>query len=113
VVEGANRRSLVSWFVRGNLRVARRHEAYEKAAMDEHPDHEDEAVIERALLSDTAEGRALAARLVELFGGFMADEVRPVLRRIALDGGEPQLTVNALAELLRHTADATEKPIET
>jgi hypothetical protein len=81
--------------------------------MDHHPDHEDDVVIERAVLSDTPEGQALAARLVELFGGFMAEEVRPVLRQIALDGGEPQLTVNALAELLRQIADATEKPLET
>ena len=67
--------------------------------------------VERAVLNDSEEGRRLASRLVELFGAFMSDEVRPVLRRIAEEGGEPQLTVNALAELLRQIADATEKPV--
>lgn len=74
-------------------------------------DEEGAAVIERAVLNDTEEGRVLAARLVELFGAYMSDEVRPVLRRIAERGGEPQLLVNGIAELLRQIADATEKPV--
>lgn len=73
-------------------------------------DEEGAAVVERAVLNDTEEGRVLAARLVELFGAYMSDEVRPVLRRIAEEGGEPQLLVNGIAELLRQIADATEKP---
>jgi len=76
-------------------------------------EHDDgEEPIERAVLNEAEEGQALATRLIELFGTFMSDEVRPVLRRIAEEGGEPQLTVNALAELLRQIADATEKPVE-
>ncbi|MCD9622400.1 hypothetical protein [Rhabdothermincola salaria] len=75
-------------------------------------DDGDEQLIERAVLNDSAEGQVLATRLIELFGAFMSEEVRPVLRRISEEGGEPQLTVNALAELLRQIADATEKPVE-
>lgn len=67
--------------------------------------------IERMALNETEEGRHIAARFVELFGTFVSEEVRPVLRRIAEEGGEPQLLVNGLAELLRQVAEATEQPI--
>jgi len=68
--------------------------------------------IERMALNDTAEGRAVAAAFVDAFGQFMSDQVRPVLRRMADDGQEPQLLVNGLAELLRLTADSIEAPID-
>jgi hypothetical protein len=76
-------------------------------------DDGDEQLIERTVLNDSEEGQVLATRLIELFGSFMSEEVRPVLRRIAEEGGEPQLMVNALAELMRQIADATEKPVES
>lgn len=69
-------------------------------------------VIERAQLNDTEAGRRLAAAFVELFGGYMRDEVRPVLRAVAAEGSEPQLVVNGVAELLRATADSIEFPLD-
>lgn len=69
-------------------------------------------VIERAELNATEPGRRLAAAFVELFGAFMRDEVRPVLRTVAAEGGEPQLVVNGVAELLRSTADSIEFPLD-
>lgn len=84
-------------------------------------DHEDgldvedldlEAVeIERAVLNDSEEGRQIAASFVAVFGDFISSQVRPVLREVAADGGEPQLLVNGLAELLRQIADTIEFPI--
>ncbi len=68
-------------------------------------------VIERAALNDSGEGRLMAAAFVEEFGRFMSETVRPVLRQVAADGGEPQLLVNGLAELLRLTADSIEFPL--
>jgi hypothetical protein len=68
-------------------------------------------VIERVALSDTDEGKAIAAAFVDRFGRYVSEEVRPVLRRVAAAGGEPQLLVNGLAELLRLTADAIEFPL--
>jgi hypothetical protein len=67
--------------------------------------------IERAVLNETDEGRALAAEFVSVFGEFVADRARPRLREIAAAGGEPQLLVNGLAELLRRVADSIEFPI--
>jgi hypothetical protein len=69
-------------------------------------------VIERVALNDSEEGRLIAAGFVELFGRYVNDSVRPVLRRMAENGGEPQLLVNGLAELLRLTADSIEFPLD-
>jgi hypothetical protein len=69
--------------------------------------------IERAVLNESEEGRALAAAFVDVFGAFVIDTVRPRLRDVATAGGEPQLVVNGLAELLRRVADAIEFPIGT
>ncbi len=71
----------------------------------------DTVEIERAVLNESDEGRALAAEFVTLFGDFVAERARPRLREIAAVGGEPQLMVNGLAELLRRVADAIEFPI--
>lgn len=68
-------------------------------------------VIERVALNDSEDGRIIAAGFVELFGRYVNDSVRPVLRRVADRGGEPQLLVNGLAELLRLTADSIEFPL--
>jgi hypothetical protein len=68
-------------------------------------------VIERMALADTADGRAVSAAWVARFGAFMRDDVRPVLRRLATEGEDPQLLVNGLAELLRLTADSIEFPL--
>jgi hypothetical protein len=67
--------------------------------------------IERAVLNETEQGRAIAADFVALFGDFMSIRVRPRLRDVAADGGEPQLLVNGLAELMRTVADSIEFPI--
>jgi hypothetical protein len=78
--------------------------------------HEDDleiVVIERAALNDSAEGRMIAAAFVAEFGTFMSETVRPVLRQVAIDGGEPQLIVNGIAELLRLTAESIEFPLDT
>jgi len=68
-------------------------------------------VIERVALGESNEGKSIAAAFVEDFGRYMDRDVRPVLRRVAAAGGEPQLLVNGLAELLRLTADTIEYPI--
>jgi hypothetical protein len=69
--------------------------------------------IERAVLNETDEGRALVAEFVTDFGEFVSERVRPRLREVARSGGEPQLLVNGLAELLRRVADSIEFPIGT
>ncbi|MEI7592166.1 MAG: hypothetical protein WCK41_02970 [Actinomycetes bacterium] len=66
--------------------------------------------IERVVLSESGEGRQISSAFVADFGRFMSETVRPVLRQIAIDGGDPQLVVNGLAELLRLTADSIELP---
>ena len=68
-------------------------------------------VIERVALGETTEGRRIAAAFVADFGSYMSETVRPVLREVKADGGEPQLLVNGLAELLRLTADTIEFPV--
>jgi hypothetical protein len=67
--------------------------------------------VERAVLNESEEGRAIASEFIALFGDFVSSRVRPKLREVASDGGEPQLLVNGLAELLRNVADAIEFPI--
>ena len=69
--------------------------------------------IERAVLNDSEQGRIVAAAFVSLFGDFVRGQVRPLLREIAADGGEPQLVVNGLAELMRRVADNIEFPVGT
>jgi hypothetical protein len=68
-------------------------------------------VIERVALNDSDEGKAIAAAFVDMFGRYVESSVRPALRQVAADGGEPQLLVNGLAELLRSTADSIEFPL--
>lgn len=65
-------------------------------------------VVRRAVLSETSEGRALAAAFVADFGRFVSVHVRPVLRDAAHAGDDPQRTVAGLAQLLRDVADAVE-----
>ena len=67
--------------------------------------------IERAVLSETAEGRAIASAFIASFGAFVSDTVRPILRDVADSGGEPQLLVNGLAQMLRSVADSLESPV--
>lgn len=69
-------------------------------------------VIERAVLNECEEGQLIAARFVKVFGDFVSTDVRPILRDYALEGGEPQLLMNGLAELLRSTADSIEFPLD-
>lgn len=66
--------------------------------------------VERAVLSDTAEGRTIAAAFISTFGEFVSGTVRPVLQEVAGAGGEPQLLVNGLAQMLRDVADTVEFP---
>ena len=69
-------------------------------------------LIERAVLNDCEEGRRIAATFVKVFGDYVSNEVRPILREFAADGGEPQLLMNGLAELLRSTATSIEFPLD-
>jgi len=69
-------------------------------------------VIERAVLNDSEPGREIQASFVESFGVFMTEVVRPVLVDVAADGGQPQLLVNGLAELMRSVADKIEFPLD-
>jgi len=68
-------------------------------------------VIEREALNDSEEGKVIASAFVNQFGRYVSETVRPVLRQVAASGGEPQLLVNGLAELLRLTADSIEFPV--
>ncbi len=74
---------------------------------------DDDELIERAVLSDTEEGRAIAAAFIATFGEFVTGSVRPVLRDVAEAGGEPQLLVNGLAQLMREVASSLEFPVGT
>lgn len=69
-------------------------------------------LVERAVLNDTEAGRTIQAAFVEHFGKFVEVTVRPVLREIAAGGGQPQLIVNGLAELMRSVADSIEFPLD-
>jgi hypothetical protein len=75
-------------------------------------DQEEGDLIERAVLNESEEGRRIAATFVKVFGDFVSTEVRPILREFAGDGGEPQLLMNGLAELLRSTATSIEFPLD-
>jgi hypothetical protein len=70
------------------------------------------AVIERAVLNDSAVGREIAAGFVRVFGDYVSSAVRPALVEVASDGQEPQLLMNGLAALLRTTADSIEFPLD-
>ena len=78
---------------------------------DEAWDQDEIEEVERAVLNETEEGRAIAAGFVGVFGDYISGQVRPILRDVASAGGEPQLLVNGLAELLRQVADSIEFPI--
>src|SRR5690349_7949809 len=81
--------------------------------MDADPaDPLDGDLIERAVLNDCEEGRRIAATFVKVFGDYVSNEVRPILREFASEGGEPQLLMNGLAELLRSTATSIEFPLD-
>jgi hypothetical protein len=67
--------------------------------------------IERAVLSDSEEGRAISAGFIAAFGEFVSGTVRPILRDVAERSGEPQLLVNGLAQMLREVADSMEFPL--
>ncbi len=67
--------------------------------------------VERAVLSDTPEGRTIAAAFIHTFGEFVTGTVRPILRDVAQSGGEPQLLVNGLAQMLRDVAATVEFPV--
>jgi hypothetical protein len=71
----------------------------------------DSEVIERAVLAESPEGRAVSAAFIRMFGEFVTSEVRPTLRDVAASGGQPQLLVNGLAQLLREVADSMELPL--
>jgi hypothetical protein len=77
-----------------------------------HLDDFDPTIIERAVLNDTEEGRRIAASFVKVFGDYVTGSVRPILVEVAEAGGEPQLLVNGLAELLRSTAERIEFPLD-
>jgi hypothetical protein len=72
---------------------------------------DDDELVERAVLSETAEGRVIAAAFIASFGEFVSGSVRPVLREVADAGGEPQLLVNGLAQLMREVAASMEFPV--
>jgi hypothetical protein len=79
---------------------------------DERADADPWAVeVERAVLSETEEGRTISAVFISTFGEFVSGTVRPILRDVAAEGGEPQLLVNGLAQLLREVADSMEFPL--
>ena len=70
------------------------------------------AVIERAVLNDSEAGRQIQAAFIDIFGRYMRDDVRPLLRDVAVAGNQPQLLVNGLAELLRSVARKIEFPLD-
>jgi hypothetical protein len=87
-------------------------EVSDRVFMDREIDFDFDIVeVERAVLSESDEGRAIASEFIDLFGDFVSNRVRPRLRQVADDDGEPQLLVNGLAELMRNVADAIEFPI--
>lgn len=67
--------------------------------------------VERAVLSDSPEGRAIAAAFISTFGEFVTGTLRPILREVSASGGEPQLLVNGLAQMLRDVAESVEFPV--
>ena len=70
-----------------------------------------DAFLDRAVLSESPEGRLIATEFVATFGTFVSEQVRPQLRAVAAAGGEPQLLVNGLAALMREVADSIELPL--
>ena len=79
--------------------------------MDIGADNWDSATIDRAVLNDSPQGQQIATAFIATFGEYVTTSVRPVLREVADDGGEPQLLVNGLASLLRQVADSIEFPV--
>ena len=80
--------------------------------MDDNTFQLEHELIERAVLNESIVGREIAAAFVKMFGDFVTTSVRPVLVQVATEGGEPQLLMNGLAELLRVTADSIEFPLD-
>ena len=78
---------------------------------DAAPDWPGEVEIDRAVLSDSSEGRVIAAELIATFGAFVDTTVRPLLREVADSGRDPQLVMNGLAQMLRSVADSVEGPV--
>jgi hypothetical protein len=72
----------------------------------------DDPAIDRAVLNETEEGRRIQAAYVAAFGEFVRAELRPSLRDVARNGGQPQLLVNGLADLMRSVADQIEFPLD-
>jgi predicted component of type VI protein secretion system len=68
----------------------------------------DGPTVDRAGLSESAAGRAIASEFIALFGTFVTEQVRPVMREVAADGGEPQQLMDGLADLLRSVAESIE-----
>lgn len=79
---------------------------------DAEGDADGDVIIERAFLNDSASGRQIQASFIVMFGNYMQDEVRPLLRDAAVAGENPQLLVNGLAELLRSVAFQIEFPLD-
>lgn len=73
---------------------------------------DDDLVVERAVLNESDDGRRIQAEFVAHFGAFVRDHLRPRLREVAATGGQPQLLVNGLADLLRSVADRIEFPLD-
>ena len=92
--------------------------ADDPAADDPDASAGDEVEFELALadpdlsLDSLAEGRALKAEFIANFGAWFDGQVRPLLRRVHLAGGEPQLLVNDVAALLQNIADSIYFPVE-
>ena len=72
------------------------------------PDEEFALAVADPLLTldSLAEGRHLKFEYIEHFGSWFHEEFRPLLRRVHLAGGEPQLLVNDLAALMHNVADS-------
>lgn len=62
-------------------------------------------------LDSLVEGRALKAEFIANFGTWFDDQLRPLLRRVHIAGGEPQLLVNDLAALMQNIADSIYFPL--
>ena len=75
-------------------------------------DDPEEWIIERAILNDSPLGQQIQHRYVACIGAFMREDLRPLLRQFAEEGGQPQLLVNGLAELMRSVADSIEFPLD-
>ena len=81
------------------------------------PANEDEAFVMAVAdpdlsLDSLVEGRTLKAEFIASFGTWFDDQLRPLLRRVHIAGGEPQLLVNDLAALMQNIADSIYFPLD-